>query len=252
MASDMIQNEYVQRDKMPAGKANRLELTREQSFLDGQHDIFDILASHQNSKELLNQNLSETAHFLELTKHVLRSAEQKISEQDRSLQALHSLNERDQLSGLLNRKGFSILLAREVARTNRGYSVGGLLVMFNLENLQKIRSVHGMQAADQAVKLISNALESEIRDMDLAARTDDDEFILLFTDTTMSQALSRLQNMALRLNRLSLIWNDSEIRLSLSLGLKSYEKGARADAIFEDASNDLNRNRKYSAEVKRA
>ncbi|MCB9982558.1 MAG: GGDEF domain-containing protein [Rhodospirillales bacterium] len=213
MASDLIQNEHARHAVGPAN--NRLELTREQAFLDGRHDIFDILARH-------------------------------------TVADIAPLIERDAVSGLLNRAGFVRALKREIARTNRGHSVGGLLVMFSLENLDKIRERYGEKAAERAVKLIAQALENEIRDMDLAARTQDDEFILLFTDTTMSQALSRLQNMALRLNRLSLICNDEEIRLSLSLGLKSYKKGAQADAVFEDASADLKRNRHHAAEVRRA
>jgi len=253
MASDLIQNQYARKTTPNAKtRGNRLELTREQSFLDGQHDIFDILARHQNDGARLNQNLGTTAQFLERTRVMLHSAEQKVCEQDQQLKTLQGSSETDPLTGLLNRKGFSRALLREVARTNRGYNEGGLMVMFSLENFAKIHSTHGEKAAEHAVTLIANALESEMRDMDLAARTADDEFILLFTDTTMDIALGRLQNMALRLNRLSLVWNEEEIRLNLSLGLKSYQKGDRADAIFQDASNDLNRNRKHSSEVKSA
>jgi hypothetical protein len=66
----------------------------------------------------------------------------------------------------------------------------------------------------------------------------------------MEKALSRLQVMALRLNKLSLIWKNEEIHLSLSLGLKSFKAGERAEQIFKSASDDLSRNRKESKPLK--
>ena len=119
--------------------------------------------------------------------------------------------------------------------------------MFNLENLDSINVKHGQPAADTALRIVAQAVEHEIREMDSAAYIGDNEFVLLFAETSMTYALGRLQNMALRLNRLSLICNDEEVRLNLSLGLKSYEKGSKAAHIFKAASDDLKRNRKSAA-----
>ncbi len=248
MTSDMIQNKYAaeRASSLPGSLRDRIDLTRDQSFLDGRRDIFDILARKTQDKENWQQNMGETVSFLERAQLMLENAEKKISEQDKRLKTLEDANGIDPLTGLLNNKGFSKALAREIARTNRAYNDGGLLVMFNLENLDTIQDKQGDEASIMAVKLVARALETEIRDMDLAARTDHDEFVLLFTDTDMAKALSRLQDMALRLNRLSLIWNGAEIRISLSLGLKSYGQGSKAEQIFKDANIDLQRNRKGS------
>lgn len=246
MTSDMIQNKYTDRDhKAPITGVNRqLELTRDPSFVEGTQDIFDILARAHTAETGWEETFGESVNFFERIRSMLQRAEKTITEQDETLKALEKASGMDALTGLLNAGGFSRALTREIARTNRGYNEGGLLVMFCLENLQKIREAHGEEAANTALRLVAQALELEIRDMDLAARAQDDEFVLLFTDTTMGDALERLQNMALRLNRLSLIWHGAEIRISLSLGLKSYEQGAQAEQIFKDASADLKRNRK--------
>ncbi|MEZ5814863.1 MAG: diguanylate cyclase [Alphaproteobacteria bacterium] len=196
MTSDTIQNKHAARAEasLSGGLHERLELTRNQSFLDGRRDIFDLLA---------------------------RGPEEPA--------AAGGL---DPLTGFADRQGLFAALRREIARTNRGYSDGGLLVIFTLENLCSIEEKQGKAAGEAALTLIAQALQSEIRDMDMAARTQEDEFVLLFADTRMGQALSRLQNMALRLNRLSLIRGGEEIRMSLSLGLKSYAPGAKAEMIF--------------------
>jgi len=246
MTSEIIQNKHADNkiSTMPKPFQDKLELTRNQSFLDGTQDIFDILARHNQGYERWEENIGTTLNVLEHARDMLRTAEQKISEQDKRLKTIENAAGVDALTGLLNKKGFSRALSREIARTNRGYNEGGLLVMFNLENLFSIESERGPEAAETAIRLVAQALESEIRDMDLVARVDEDEFVLLFTDTSMGKALSRLQNMALRLNRLSLIQDGEEIRINLSLGLKSYEQGAKPDKIFKAANSDLQRNRK--------
>jgi diguanylate cyclase (GGDEF)-like protein len=221
-----------------------LELTRDQDFLNGQDDIFDVLARHSAEKENWDSRMNATLLLLQRTRSMLSDAEHTIQDLTEKLRYLEDVSGICALTGLLNRVGFSRALLREVARTNRGLSTGGLLVMFNLENLASIENDHGPKAVEAALRLIARALESEMRDMDFAARVQNDEFVLLFAHTTMDKALSRLQTMALRLNKVSMIWNNHEINMSLSLGLKSFAAGDRPDQIFQCASDDLARNRK--------
>ncbi len=204
-------------------RTTKLELTRDAKFLNGADDIFDVL------------NRAGDA---------LQEAEDSIQEKDDQIQYLEDISGIDLVTGFLNRRGFTKALIREVSRTNRGHNEGGLLVMFNLENFDNIREKHGMDAAERALILVAKAMDNEIRPIDWAGRINDDEFVLLFSHTTMEEALDRLQNMALRLNKLSLIWAGAEIHLSLSLGLKSYGRGDRAEDIFRCANDDLQRNRK--------
>jgi len=206
-----------------------LELTRDPAFVSGTNDIFDVLA-----------------------RIMTQAAQQTIESQQHRLKTLEDLSGIDSLTGLLNERGFIKLFTREIARTNRGFNAGGLLVIFNLENYKTIETRHGTEASAQALILLAKTLEQEIREMDSAARMQDDEFILLFTDTSMENALERLQKMALRLNKISMIWDNQTIRLNLSLGLKSYGKGSHPDQIFKSASDDLQRNRRTSEELKTA
>lgn len=247
MTSDVVQNRYAEKRPIPTRAARTesgLELTRDQDFLNGTRDIFDVLDRHGDKSAALD--------FPERARQMLRTAEKTIREQGKRLKNLEDMSGMDVQTGLLNGRGFARIFTAEVARTNRGYGVGGLLIIFGLENLEAIQSRHGKEAADAALGLIARALEAETREMDHAARIHGDEFILLFAETTMEKALDRLQGMALRLNRISLAWDGAEIRLNLSLGLKSYTRGARAEDIFTAASTDLDRNRAGAARTRTA
>jgi diguanylate cyclase len=262
MTSDLIQNKYAAKTiknghlaaslNAPEKPARAWEITRDQDFLSGRHDIFDVLARHSEEKEGWDRSMSATLSLLERARVMLDAAEQTIQKQDEQIEFLEDKSGVCALTGLLNRRGFTKAFVKEVARTNRGLNEGGLVVIFNLENLHRIEQLHGTEAGNTALRLIARALETEIREMDYAARIQHDEFVLLFAETSMERALTRLQQMALRLNKLSLIWNGEEIHLSLSLGLKSYSQGERAEQIFKSASEDLNRNRKDSSSLKSA
>ncbi len=263
MVMDQVQQSFKKNIIPPAalttvrplkkGRASSpLELTRNDGFLNGSQDIFDVLAHQEEGRNALERSIGSTIALLKRSSIMLQDAEETIEQQTQRIQTLEKISTVDEVSGLLNRRGFVQTFYKEVARTNRGANDGGLLVMFNLENLHVIRKKHGKGAAHMAVRLITKALENEIRDMDHAGRLLDDEFVLLFTDTSMDAALTRLQNMAMRLNKLSLIWDGVEINLNLSLGLKSFGASEKAENIFEAASNDLQRNRKGAPQEKRA
>ncbi len=205
----------------PLPHGNTLELTRDNGFISGTQDIFDVLA-----------------------RIMTQAAEETITAHNERLKRLEDFSGRDSLTGLLNKRGFTKTFAKEVARTNRDLNQGGLLVIFNLENFETITQKYGEKAGIMALQLVTKALSLEIREMDSAARINDNEFVLLFAETSMEKALERLQRMALNLNKLSMIWAHQEIRLNLSLGLKTYSKGAQANDIFQSASDDLERNRK--------
>lgn len=226
--------------------ASSFEITRNKGFVEGDFDIFDMLAYQKKERAALESSLNTTIALLERSTEMLHSAENTIN-------TLQSATLVDDISGLLNRRGFFQIFKKEFARMHRKKSEGGLLVVFNLENLKVIREQYGKKAANRAIKLLTKAFEQEIRETDYAGRIMDDEFVLLFMDTNMNEALSRLQNMALRLNKLSLIWEGQEINLNLSLGLKSFTaQDHEAAKIFEAASIDLERNRKGQTHKKSA
>jgi diguanylate cyclase len=275
MTSDLAQNQYTnahisksaRKSARAAGRAPALpamprtlppapvmplEITRDADFVAGRHDIFDVLARHETEKQGWERSMGATLALLERARAMLGGAEKVIREQEVHLRELEDASGLCALTGLLNRQGFTKAFVREVARTQRGLNEGGLLVIFNLENLSRIEELHGREAGHAALKLVARALESEIRDMDCAARVQPDEFVLLFAETSMEKALGRLQHMALRLNKLSLPWQGQDISLSLSLGLKSYRDGERAEQIFKSASEDLLRNRRESSRLKPA
>lgn len=171
--------------------------------------------------------------------NIAEEADKKIASLESRISALELLATSDELTGLLNRRGFFDAFAKEMDRTNRGHSEGGLMILVDLDNFKMINDKHGHQAGDAALRLVAKTLSADIRTMDSCARIGGDEFVLLLANTERTKALVRAQNMIKKLNALSLVWYGTEIPVRASLGLKDYKAGDEVEEIFDEADSRM-------------
>ncbi len=223
-----------------------LELTRQENFVNGAHDIFDLLERGHQEKDGLKRTVSSAVTVLNNARHMIERAEKKIIQQSDHIEELEGVATTDALTGLMNRRGFFHAFIRELDRTARGHNKGGLLVLLDIDNLKNINHLYDQDAGDTCLKLVARALKNEIRAMDIGAFIGGDEFVLLFPNAEKEVTLERAQKLALRLNNLSFIWQGSEICISASLGLKSYGPEDTAEDIFCQADAALHKSKEVN------
>lgn len=206
-----------------------LELTRNNPFLDGHQDIFDVLAHHNIGTNLLSER---SVKALQKAQTVIEDAEKTISAQAKRIETLESLKRIDELTGLYNALGFEEIFKKELARTKRFNDNAGIVVLIDVESHDYILDRYGAGAAKSSLKLVSKILSGEIRDMDIAARLSRNEFALLFSNTAADKIVERVQKLALRINNLSFIWKAQEININASLALRGYGPNDSYEALF--------------------
>jgi diguanylate cyclase (GGDEF)-like protein/PAS domain S-box-containing protein len=91
---------------------------------------------------------------------------------------LHALALVDELTGLHNRRGFTLFAEQELARARR-HGHTPVVVFADLDGLKRINDEHGHSAGDAALKLASLALQNVLRETDIVARWSGDEFVAL-------------------------------------------------------------------------
>ena len=91
---------------------------------------------------------------------------------------LHALALVDELTGLQNRRGFTLFAEQELARARR-HGWTPLLVFADLDGLKQINDAHGHAAGDAALRLTARAFRSILRESDIVARWSGDEFVAL-------------------------------------------------------------------------
>ena len=216
-----------------------LALTQQENFVNGAHDIFDLLEKHATEKEGWQRSMSNAVSVLNSAREMIDSADETINAQSNRIQKLKELSTKDELTGLCNRKGFFEAFAGELGRANRGHTKGGVLILIDADNLKNINGIYGKEAGDACLRLIARTLMLEIRTMDIGARLNEDEFVLLLSHVEKNDALERAQKLAVRLNNLSFIWHGAEICVSACIGIESFIAGDSAEHIFKRANKKL-------------
>ena len=102
----------------------------------------------------------------------------------------------DDLTGLLNRRGFFALAEQQLKIAKRNKRE--LYILYaDLDDLKEINDVHGHIEGDQALVEIANILRKHYREADISARVSGDEFVVLSAGNCHDNSAvlaSRLQN----------------------------------------------------------
>ena len=100
----------------------------------------------------------------------------------------------DDLTGLLNRRGWRTTAERELARAQRnGTSIA--LVILDLDRLKEINDTRGHDEGDRALCNTAERMRSAFRAGDVVARLGGDEFGALLIDNTDGQAMSAVERL---------------------------------------------------------
>ena len=98
------------------------------------------------------------------------------------------LAETDELTGLLNIRGFSIAANRLFGQALR-YNRAATVLMIDSDNLKSVNDTHGHEAGNQMLRQLTRLVQAELRYTDVLARYGGDEFIVLLPETPAKGAL---------------------------------------------------------------
>ncbi len=185
---------------------------------------------------------SSLAHK-ELIEQVLAAAvmaEQSLAIQRARIRYLEGLSITDELTSLLNRRGFQIELSRAFARAQRTQETG-LLLLCDLDHFKAINDTYGHMAGDAVLCAVSDLLQTKTRRNDYVARLGGDEFAVLMTHSPRAQAEARVETLAELINHLVIEWDGHEIPVSASFGYEGYHHGSQPDTLLFLADRALYR-----------
>ena len=134
---------------------------------------------------------------------------------------IQELVDRDDLTGLLNRRGFLAHLSRIHAQAARQGGVYALLFI-DVDHFKFLNDSLGHKAGDAALVEIARRLAEHTRQSDLLARLGGDEFVLVMNCATETEAIEssgRLANKLLDILRAPLDLDGQTFTLSCSMGI---------------------------------
>lgn len=141
----------------------------------------------------------------------------EINERKQMEERLRTLAITDDLTGLLNRRGFFLIAQKHLKQAKRERK-STFLISADLDNLKYINDRYGHSEGDWVLMEISNILENCYRESDIIARLGGDEFVLLINEypgTDIETLTGRLKEKIDFFNAQSV----KPYKLSISIGI---------------------------------
>ncbi len=149
------------------------------------------------------------------------------------------LSETDELTGLLNMRGFSIAANRlfgQALRYNRAASV----LMIDSDNLKMVNDSHGHETGNRLLRQLTRLVQAELRYTDVLARYGGDEFIALLPETPPKGALEVAGRIRDAVASTPLEVDGKRVSCTVSIGLAAHPAdGSSLDAVAARADRAM-------------
>lgn len=179
--------------------------------------------------------------FVDLTVSVIKAEEDNIvlvsvtdvTDKLKIEQQLADAAQRDELTGLYNKRSFNTRLEGAVARGARGDLVA--MFMIDLDNFKRCNDTHGHQIGDKLLKQVGAAVQASIRaqERDEGYRNGGDEFAVLLYGAPVSACVRVAERIQAEFAK------DESYGTSMSIGICLYRDGMTAAEFVKAADEAL-------------
>jgi diguanylate cyclase (GGDEF)-like protein len=129
---------------------------------------------------------------------------------------LHRMAQTDSLTGLLNRRAFEEILARELRRSQHAATPLAILLV-DIDRFKNVNDTWGHQAGDVVIRRVALALRDNLRPGDPLSRFGGEEFLILLRDATTEQSAEVAERICANIAALAGL--PGSIQLTVSIGV---------------------------------
>ncbi|MGB0682423.1 MAG: GGDEF domain-containing protein [Magnetovibrionaceae bacterium] len=205
---------------------DRMEQISRSGLLDRVTSLVDALA-----RDKTLEGAGDASCHMDVAREAMEAAiraEREVASLTQRVAYLEKLAMTDELTGLLNRRGFQDELSRVLSSASR-YGEQGVLVYVDLDGFKPINDTYGHLAGDEVLIRVAQLLGENTRATDYVGRLGGDEFAILLTRTDWDGGLIRAELLEKLLNSSFVSWDGRMIAIRASFGLQGY--GAHDNAF---------------------
>ena len=140
---------------------------------------------------------------------------------------LARLAERDELTGICNRRPFERMLVREWARSTR-YNRPMSLLFIDVDDFGLVNKRFGHLMGDETLKAVARLLRQSVRNTDVVARWGGEEFVILLPETQASAALVLAERIRRLVEQTVIRDGERAVQVTISTGVAGYPGSARS------------------------
>lgn len=190
------------------------------------------LTLERDERRLFEQNYQKAAtRMVHLERQVEQYKRQLAEQKFKSLQ--------DALTKLPNRAAFEERLEVEFERWTR-YKEPLCIAVADIDHFKRINDNYGHIAGDKTLQVIASMLRKSVKHSDFVSRYGGEEFVIIFPQTQMQQALERLQTVREKISQIPFKFKSEDIRITVSIGIAQFTQDSdTVVTVFEAADKAL-------------
>jgi len=136
----------------------------------------------------------------------------------------------DELTGLNNRKSYNKRM-EEMLELHERYQTPFSMLLYDIDNFKSINDTYGHNVGDRVLVQMSQLIKKSVRKNDYIFRIGGEEFVILFSETTISDAYKIAQKIRDGVEKnLHTIANRT---ITISIGLTQVAHGDSSNSIFQ-------------------
>jgi diguanylate cyclase (GGDEF)-like protein len=166
-----------------------------------------------------------------------------VTERQRATAKLEYLAHNDTLTGLPNRMLFRIRLKEALAQMKRGTPFA--LFILDIKDFSSINDTFGQAAGDDLLKSFARRIKDNVREIDMVARLDGDEFAIIQQGPELVRETAVLADRLLEICKVPFSIGNQSVVSNLNIGIAlSTADGTNADELLKNADQALCRAKK--------
>ncbi len=150
-----------------------------------------------------------------------------------STQARH-----DPLTDVLNRKGLSEAMTREIANMRRKDTPLSIALL-DIDNFKKLNDHLGHEKGDQALQHLVKVARQCMRPVDSLARYGGEEFVILMPDTLLEKGIQAMTRLQRALTKEFFLSDDDNVLITFSAGVAQMATGESGSAAIKRADQAM-------------
>jgi diguanylate cyclase (GGDEF)-like protein len=186
---------------------------------------------------IINKMTKELKQSQEKLEYTVTELQMEATERQAAIKELEMLAVTDPLTTLINRRKFNELLSYEIERNHR-YHADLSLIMCDIDHFKQINDSFGHDVGDRALKIFSEKIRKNIREVDIFARWGGEEFMILMPNAKLTDANSKAEKLREVIAATNIKVIDS---LTASFGVTNFSKGDTIESFIKRACCSRNR-----------
>ena len=146
---------------------------------------------------------------------------QDLTEQERQTKQLEYLEQRDVITGLLNRSEFERRMARLLAEA-AGSEAAHVLCYIDIDQFKVINDTVGHAAGDALIGQLAKIIEVKLSAAALVGRLGGDEFGALFAERTEAEVLDICEDLMQTVRNFLFTWREHSYDVAVSIGVTAF------------------------------